>query len=255
MFLDNPKDKTFDAKFKQAISGSGDELFKMNAPWSSSLCALLFFYNVNKNNPLTINEIEYTESFFEVKNEVFDAPSNMDVVLRSKDGKRLLFVECKFSEYLTPGTRYISPKYLVNDVVKTLRSGNDDICLENYSNNDYRAFYKGTRIFAYGIQQIIAHSIGLDNFVKKNIKKDRYSDNRKALFEGDYNVSFIEVVFDFGDSFKDEYVNYHNAVNHLMDLIKIDGVEMLKPTSYQDVLKSNKDFKLDKKVKEYYRYV
>ena len=256
MFLDNPKNTIFDDKFIQAISGSGDELFKMNAPWSSSLCALLFFYNVNKDNPLTINEVEYTESYFEVKNEVFDSPSNMDVVLKGKKGEQeyLLFVECKFTEYLTPGTTYISPKYKKNDTYNALLNNDNKLKLVNHSKNNYIAYWNGERLFADGIKQIIAHSIGLTNFVKKNIKKDRYSDSRKSLFEKDYKVSFVEIIFNFGTIFKNEYNNYFAAVEHLMDLIKIEGVEMLKPLSYQKLLEKNKTFKLEEKVIDYYHY-
>lgn len=54
---------------------------------SSSLCALLFFYNVSKKNPYSM-EIEgenyaFTYSRFEYQNTVIEGrnPSNMDVVL------------------------------------------------------------------------------------------------------------------------------------------------------------------------------
>lgn len=259
MFLDNPEDTTFDKKFEQAISGSGDELFKMNAPWSSSLCALLFFYNVSKDNPLRINGIKYIESYFEVKNEVFDSPSNMDVVLKSENGKHLLFVECKFTEYLTPGTKYISPKYKENDAYNVLLNKDNKLKLVNYSKDNYMAYWNGKRVFVEGIKQIIAHSIGLDNYIHGKTSKNRYGDEdprrKGSLFDFEnYIVSFVEIIFDFKTIFKDEYSNYYDAVKHLMDLIKIEGVEMLKPFSYQELLEENETFKLDEKVIDYYRY-
>lgn len=47
----------FKQKFSQSISGSGQELKRIATVHSSSLCALLFFYNVSEANPY-IMEIE-----------------------------------------------------------------------------------------------------------------------------------------------------------------------------------------------------
>ena len=96
-FIDKENQNHFKKQFKQAISGDGNELLKMDAVKSSSLCALLFFYNVGKDkeHQLIINGITYTKSFFEYKNKVYQKPSNMDVVLTNDDGD-VLFIECKF---------------------------------------------------------------------------------------------------------------------------------------------------------------
>ena len=99
----------FKQKFGQSISGSGQELKRIATVHSSSLCALLFFYNVSEVNPyiMEIEEEEYvfTYSCFEYQNKVIEGrnPSNMDVVLvgthKNTGMPVVFFVESKFSEY------------------------------------------------------------------------------------------------------------------------------------------------------------
>ena len=64
--------ESFDEKFNQAINGAGQEWNELNVFHSSSLLALLCFYNVSEENPLSV-EIEgktckFTTSEFEVSN-------------------------------------------------------------------------------------------------------------------------------------------------------------------------------------------
>ena len=119
-----------------AVSGLGQEERRITTLHSSSLCALLFFYNVTKNNtlvlPLNTNKgtriVEFTESLFEFKNHVISdrSPSNVDVVLvgRSIEGNEgggkdvVLFLESKFAEYFlsSGGTCDIGKGYLTNEI-------------------------------------------------------------------------------------------------------------------------------------------
>ena len=108
----------FDKKFRMACSGNGGEGMKISTLHSSALCALLFFYNVCNNNPLVIKELpeyEFVDSVFEFKNKVIGYPSNIDIVLlgykkSNSDEKIILFLESKFSEYIT-GTTNKGSKY------------------------------------------------------------------------------------------------------------------------------------------------
>ena len=105
--------KEFKEKYDMAISGDGNEYRRITTLTSSTLCALLFFYNI-KNKNININGITYDDVLFEVKNKVFDSnnPSNMDIVLLSSTSKTILFLESKFSEYLYHSkARNISNKY------------------------------------------------------------------------------------------------------------------------------------------------
>ena len=118
----NIKDSTlFEEKYKMAVGGSGNEGDKITTLHSSSLCALLHFYNVekhaltlefktknNKNGEIK-RRVRFTKSVFEFKSPVIDNPSNMDVVLIGKDETSnedvVLFLESKFAEYyLSAGT-------------------------------------------------------------------------------------------------------------------------------------------------------
>ena len=262
LFLDEGNLERFDKCYREAISGSGDEMFKMDAPWSSSLCALLFFYPVSKDNPLKIKDRTYIESFFEVKSEVYNAPSNMDVVLRSKDND-LLFIECKFTEYLTPTTKDISPKYLEDKLFFSLVNGDGCLKIRNTGKNKriYQAYYNDKEIYTEGIKQIIAHLIGLRNFQKginsqhRYNKDNEYERRRHEFYNIKYKeVRFMEVVFKFNDGFDDIFNTYHDAVDYLLK--KSEGVECLPPTTYQEIYKdeNNKSYKLDSKVVSFYKY-
>lgn len=260
LFLDEGNLDRFDKCYKEAISGSGDELFKMDAPWSSSLCALLFFYPISEKNYLEIGGIKYIESYFEVKSEVYNAPSNMDVVLRSENND-LLFIECKFTEYLTPSTSNISPKYLEDVLFFSLVNGDGCLKVRNTGKNKriYQAYYNDREIYTEGIKQIIAHLIGLRNFQKginsqhRYSKDNEYEDRRYEFYNIKYNKArFMEVVFKFNDGFDDIYNRYHDAVTHLLN--KSKGVTYLAPTTYQAIYKNNTHYKLDSKVISFYRY-
>lgn len=75
----------FNLKLEQAISGDGSEDNKITNLRSSSLCSLLFFYNVSKDDKLDLelngDICTFETSIFEFKNKVIKKPSNMDVVL------------------------------------------------------------------------------------------------------------------------------------------------------------------------------
>ena len=89
----------FSEKFKEATGGRGNEGRKIMTLHSSSLLSLLCFYNVTDKHPLILSLADgnekksFTESLFEVQNDVTYAyrnndskfksnPSNMDVVLK-----------------------------------------------------------------------------------------------------------------------------------------------------------------------------
>ena len=86
--IEKEKD-VFIKKFEMSCSGTGGELKKITTLHSSSLCALLFFFNVD-NMPLKMRGLEnceFTQSFFEFKNKVIRYPSNIDVVLLGKNNE------------------------------------------------------------------------------------------------------------------------------------------------------------------------
>lgn len=252
-FIDKENHEYFKSQFAQAISGDGNELIKMDAAKSSSLCSLLFFYNVQDKpgHQLTINGITYTKSYFEYKNNVYRNPSNMDVVLTNNNGD-ILFVECKFSEYLEHDKPYISSTYFTNSKSSRLMNEMLDKKILNECKKDhYYALFDKKPIYTTGLKQIVAHYVGVNNFIKKNYCSGEYGDDRDSIKEiKDQKVRFIEVVFDLGD----ELSAYRKASDILIKDI-INNPEVFFTTkTYQEILEDNPDYKLDKNVKTYYKY-
>ena len=98
-------------KYQQVVSGAGKEGTKIKTLHSSSLLVLLCFSNVSHSNCLKIGGKIYNKVRFEVKNNVFDNPSNIDIVLQNDETGDLLFLESKFTEYLSPDSNSFAKKY------------------------------------------------------------------------------------------------------------------------------------------------
>lgn len=102
--------KPFNVAFDNATHGF--EKRRITQLNSSSLLALLCFWNVSENNPILINGIEYTEVYFEVENKVFDHDSSVDMLLVSQKESTWLYLESKFTEPLNPTKQlWLSKKY------------------------------------------------------------------------------------------------------------------------------------------------
>ncbi len=254
----------FSKRFNYAVSGDGHEERKMISIKSSSLCALLFFFNVSEGNPIIINGQKYTESFFEVKNQVFNRPSNMDVVLTNEEEKRILFIECKFSEYLNQGKVQISNAYRNNVISSEIYDAaiKEQLFKETSGKpKDGYSYYISDGCYMGGLKQIISHYVGLTNYAKRNIKEYMKEERQnREIYNNEYkSISFIEVLFEL-DGFKNERTNYEIKSNNLLKIInsKNTGVEYLEGTTYQEIIKNeaNKTFaeKMPKKIKEFYGF-
>ncbi|WP_294520330.1 hypothetical protein [uncultured Anaerovibrio sp.] len=211
-------------KYKMAIAGDGQEESRITTLHSSSLCALLHFYNVTEDNPLTMaingREIKFTDSIFEFKSPVIDPryPSNMDVVLIGKNEKSyenvVLFLESKFAEYyLSAGTtcRGISKNYLDNEYTQALYKNNIDaleLKIED-SKKDPAKFDLVTKdpnepFYIAGIKQMISHYCGIRNLLasEKYTEKDAYRNEKvqekvESEIEKEKSVVMLgEIVFD-----------------------------------------------------------
>lgn len=270
--LKNPE--LFFTKMKEAVTGSGHPEKDLNNLKSSALCALLFFYSVSDKNPLIIDEILYNKSFFEVKNKAinYNAPSNMDVVLmgKNKDNQNvILFLECKFSEYITNSIQYVPSKYGDNSLSKKIY---EYLNVKDFRNQDGEFPFK-QNAYSQGIKQVISHLVGIDNFANDGDNRRHYydyydekniNDERKNLYEEyrTYNrVFFKEVLFEL-DGFNvrlEEYKNWwrkHKKAVEEMTQNKIINFEFKELTTYQDILKENADYRnnLSQKIKEFYNY-
>ena len=192
----------FKEKFNMSVNGSGQELSKIRTLHSSSLCALLHFYNVTEKNPLTLSlgtdkkqrTAEFTKSVFEFKSPVIINPSNMDVVLIGKDTESgediVLFLESKFAEYYTSAsTRHkeISQKYLDNKYGSDLYKDNVLTRLglkrNNYDPNCFELVSMSEPFYIGGIKQMISHYIGIRNVLNKNYFSEKDPDNNSKQKE------------------------------------------------------------------------
>ena len=250
----NKNKETFAKKFQMACSGSGGELIKITTLHSSSLCALLFFFNVD-NKKLIIpsqSEYEFTESYFEFQNKVIRSPSNIDVVLLGKNiktGKKvILFLESKFSEYITGiGKRKVSQSYF--------KSGCPSFPIYEYiENNNIFNFNKekgfcNSEKYNEGLKQMISHYYGIRRFMKRE-----FVDDNENVYKNirDYKAEEIilgEILFDnFAknsglteklNNYKDDYSKLAKIINeqYEKDETKPKNIEfkvLKKSLSYSD---------------------
>ena len=177
----------FRDKYKMAVGGSGGEDKKIMTLHSSSLCALLHFYNVNEINALkltfTTNKktrtVVFTDVYFEYKSPVMDPryPSNMDVVLIGKDGDEdiVLFLESKFSEYYMycgKSLADISKEYRENPFTKEFYEDSflERLGLHKSKEADHKFSLETDKPFYIGgIKQMISHYCGIQNIMTKSL--------------------------------------------------------------------------------------
>lgn len=237
----------FREKFAQSCSGSGQELKRIATLHSSSLCALLFFYNVSKENPY-IMEIEggeyvFTDSRFEYQNTVIEGrnPSNMDVVLagveRSSGRPAVFFLESKFSEYYErPGKQLeIAAAYLDNNYGKALYKKEPLAKMGLYKDqrDGAETFTLRSEETCYleGIKQMISHYIGIRNLCDSPDKKE---DNTARAVSSGAKILLGEILFTKGIGQlhigKDEecFASYQKKYRVLADIlneqIREDGI-------------------------------
>lgn len=265
----------FRQKFEMACSGTGDELKKITTLHSSSLCALLFFFNVNdKEKKLKIRGLEgyeFTESLFEFKNKVIGYPSNIDIVLLGTNPakvKVVLFLESKFSEYITSITRAekqyeIGSSYFKNDKDCFSKPIYDELekkqILKKIEKGKKCYLTSAEDKYIEGLKQLISHYYGIRNFLKgEYYEKD--NENLKTLqdFKADEYI-LGEILFDnFGDELKSKLTSYEKDYEKLAKIINDQYTNegnnerfrvLDKPLHYSD-LKNN--LNIPPKVLQYY---
>lgn len=269
---------TFDTKFREAISGNGQEIKRISILHSSSLAALLLLYSVSKNHPLKCQlegeNYKFDNCYFEVKTEVINSPSNMDVVLvgKNSEGKDVIFfLESKFSEYLNTGMcndisiaykdKYEELGLMANNAIEGLLFGEgigkDNVkCLQIKSSN-------GTPQYCSGIKQMISHYIGVTNFIDKGAealdpKQKSHLNEIVKLRNNGAEIILGEVLFAFDDKVDKGKTKFSRYSSIYRDLAKV--LELKKKSSrlhilpevltYQELLK---DFTIDSKVKDFYQ--
>lgn len=264
--------------FKAATSGDGDERSKIVTLHSSSLLAFLCFFDVS-NHPITIDGREYNEVMFEVKNDVINAslgkPSNIDILLMGKNRKRLMFLESKFTEYLSGGKVFLSPERykkfydLLSEKLKLpFKTSFDKVKhkpnkshSEPFETEEYCLKTKErTSEYLGGIKQAFSHLLGIATG-PANQQASENEAYKMSLLENAEEIKFASIVFNCdNDKFK-KYDDLYKSVFENSDVIietikEVLNKRELKLTivphllQYQEVFQANF---LHEKVREFYR--
>ena len=262
--------------FEAATGGDGNEKSRILTLHSSSLLAFLCFNGV-ANHPITIDGIVYDEVMFEVKNDVIDAslgkPSNIDVLLMGDNRKKLLFLESKFTEYLSGGKVTLSNKY--RDLYIKLQKLNlpfnikfINVLQESDNSHKELDIKEGIRLYTeektseylYGIKQAFSHLLGIATGPAKKQTKGN-EDYTRSLLENADEIKFASIVFNCDNKKFDDYKLLYESVFENSDVIKDTIKDVLKKRElkltivphllqYQEVFQANF---LHEKVREFYR--
>lgn len=263
--------------FEAATSGDGNEKPRILTLHSSSLLAFLCFNDI-ANHPIIIDKIDktvYNEVMFEVKNNVINnspGKSNIDVLLMGENRKKLLFLESKFTEYLSGGKVTLSPhryETFYNNLTKkldcpfsagypTVNSQTDKSQITQY------ALYtdKETSLFLDGIKQAFSHLLGIATGPAKKQTKGN-EDYTRSLLENADEIKFASIVFNCDDKKFDDYNRLYKSVFENSNVIKDTIKDVLKKRElkltiiselleYQDVFQANN---LSDEVRNYYNKV
>ena len=249
----------FGKKFHEAISGDGQELQKIAVLHSSSLIALLCFYRVNEQ-PLTMTidgiECTFTKSYLECKNEIENNPhpSNIDVVLTGKNAKNesvILFLESKFSEYLTGGKKDEIKGYVYDEIYEAIGQL-DNLKIQKENDMWSISSNSNTQHYCDGIKQMISHYLGVTNGFKKG--HWGLSDTFNCA---DYQKVYLgEILFHFDDDIDngkyDDYNALYRQLSSKLNAISKDNKLTVLPNvlSYQEIFSNS--LLLDDKVKDFY---
>lgn len=252
--------KEFKIKYEQAISGDGKEDNKITNMRSSSLCSLLFFYNVTPRNTLTLQldgeKCIFEYSIFEFKNKVISRPSNMDIVLFGKKengDKCILFLESKFGEYYFDVTRengvfdvpysyYKRYGKLYTKIVEKLDFKSDFSEKEKNDGKFFEILPSTNEHYIAGIKQMVSHYIGIQKFANGNYVN---TENSRTKTISDFlRVPYLEN--QLLDKLKE------NAEIYLAEIVFDKGIKDLKISEKVDYYSDYKELhsKLAKILKE-----
>jgi hypothetical protein len=227
--------------------------------------------------PLEGKNIAFSFSAFEFKNPVIGYPSNMDVVLVSKDRKTVLFLESKFSEYYVNAGVYgtpISVQYETNKYskdfyeenwLKSIGIGKKYIRNKKTGKEEIQLSTTEESLnYLDGFKQMISHYVGIRRRIKEHehIASDLEPKNKEtadlileALKNPESKVYLGEILYDKFYSPEDSnnqpnpqtvLENYSKLYSHLADkmneIIKEDGladkfVVLKDEITYSEVMK------------------
>ena len=176
----------------------------------------------------------------------------MDVVLIGRndtDESVILFLESKFSEYLTHG-KYDKISFVYDDIYRALIADGQPIDgLEIKPRKDgwsISSVHGHPQQYCQGIKQMISHYLGIQNgFIKDKGKEYDY------IYLGEILYKFPEDV-DKGHKSYNSYVGLYNQLAYKLNSLNAEpNFKMIESSfTYQDLMCN---FKLDQKVRDFYQ--
>ncbi len=248
--------------FNDAIEGSGNEGKRITTLHSSSLLALMCFYQVtNRNIRIVINETDCLNCKnveFEYQNHLYGAdeshqPSNIDIALYDGQtpcsSKNVLFLESKFTEPLNGGKVKGISDIVYRQTYNQLECDLSKMGLEISEDVDAGYFSLGynNRPAPYcgGIKQMISHYLGAITYAANHKEQEVYLGTILYEFE---EAKYIEKL----NRYKCLYKQLAEALDKL-DMTPKNLHMIYKPLTYQEVFgKDGENDFLDHNVKEFY---
>lgn len=273
-YFDIENNENFNRKFSEVTTGEGDELNKIVTPFSSSCQSLLFFYQVNNENPIRILGKEYNEVYFEYLNPVLQMPSSIDVVLVNKKEGNVLFIESKLTEMIESSKeKDCSSNHVIGSTyfaksgkwegkgfgkLKLNKSDYEKIGIDEDNKNIKKQsiinpINDNKYVYSEGIKQILAHTIGIINF--------RNGESKISGLDKLNDVTFLSLHNSLPGYNEDDAQNkikqFENHVNTVFECLKAKdlGINFEQRTYqeiYEDLLNSYKAL-LTPKIVEYYK--
>lgn len=227
--------------FEAAKSGNGNEKQKILTLHSSSLLAFLCFNDI-ANHPIKIDGTVYNEVMFEVKNNVINesgTPSNIDVLLMGENRKKLLFLESKFTEYLSGGKVKLSP-HRYEEFYSMLTEKNKFRFSAGYLPVNYKTdksqktqYYlytdKEPSQFLEGIKQAFSHLLGIATGPAKKQTKGN-EDYTRSLLENADEIRFASIVFNCDNKKFEKYDELYKSVLKNSEVI-LETIKEVLPKS------------------------
>lgn len=252
------------ALFEQAAEGSGNEWMEINQLNSSTLLAFLCFHNVSQKQKFKFDGDEYSEVYFEVQSPLepwngrATAPSNMDVVLLTEDHGKALFLESKFTEYLSSKNPEVSSYY--SGPYEAL-FGKDLTVNCSTEKEDLSFSIKGTKwdsenkgLYLEGLKQLVSHYLGI-SYCSREKDIDKFT-GRSSLWKEISRAREIKlgsILYEFKN---DKFRRYRAIYKALAEKIcartqgKIKIIDDI--ITYQKIIATDNKSLLDNKVTEFY---
>jgi hypothetical protein len=243
---------------------------RINTMHSSALLSLLCFSSVSEERPLILSidgnpvkfvnaDLEYTGPDMLV-GEGRDGDlhfANLDVRLKSEDGRVILFLESKMTEYMTWARQSDISDYVYGKHYRKMKRPMKELGLEYAQQTDrdgnivrgmkcLQAVKGATKVYAQGLKQMLSHTLGVSGYIPEN--------EDAQVYLGTILYKFPEHI-DGGKA--DSYIQAHQTwCKGLNEHLAISsGMKVIEtPFIYQDVFKGENAEILPERVKEFYGF-